>query len=277
MSISMFINLFYLFLLNCALAIDINQLNISVWLSGATYCNKENYMSMILDGPAKGFIYKYTLYDIKTDLQGYIGILPSSKSIYIVFRGSSSKLNWLDDFEIKKVPYNTFSECNCTVHYGFYRSALGVKNQTIFNINLLKKLYPLYNIIVSGHSYGAAISQLIAMELYKEDFISSIYNYGQPRVGDQAYAMFVNKQIHNNWRMTHNKDIVPHVPPIIWFNYSHSCREIFQDSYDNLNICSDTNCEDPTCTNQYNLIQTNGDEHLYYLGHYLSCNSSTLN
>jgi len=61
---------------------------------------------MSLLGPASGLIYKETLYDIKTDIQVYIGILPSEKSIYVVLRGSSSKINWLDDFEVKSPLYN---------------------------------------------------------------------------------------------------------------------------------------------------------------------------
>lgn len=273
----MFINLLFFLLIKSILSFDINQLNTSLWLSSAAYCNKENYSSMILDGPAVGFIYENTLYDIKTDLQGYIGILSSTKTIYVTFRGSSSKLNWLDDIEIIKVPYTSFIECNCTVHYGFYRSALGVRNETIRHITLLKKLYPLYNIIITGHSYGAAISQLLAMELYKDGFNTKVYNFGQPRIGDLKYAQFVSKQLLHNWRMTHTNDIVPHIPPILWLNYSHSCREVFQDSNDNLILCSNTDCEDPLCTNQYNLSQTNGSKHSYYLGHYLSCNSSTVN
>ena len=80
--------------------IDLNQLNIGVWLSGAAYCGKDKYKSMSLSGPAMGFVYRETLYDVKTDLQGYIGTLSSSKSIYVVLRGSSSTMNWLDDFEV---------------------------------------------------------------------------------------------------------------------------------------------------------------------------------
>ena len=65
------------------MAYDEKQLNIGVWLSGASYCGKDNYKSMILGGPADGFVYKDTIYDVKTDLQGYIGILSSAKTIFL--------------------------------------------------------------------------------------------------------------------------------------------------------------------------------------------------
>jgi hypothetical protein len=262
--------------ISIALSYDSTQLKSGVWLSGAAYCGKDKYKTMILNGPATGFIYKETLYDIKTDLQGYVGILPTTKSIYVVIRGSSSIMNWFDDFNVKLVPYTTFPECNCKVHNGFYLSALGVLNKTIDSINLLKVKYPGYSVVVTGHSYGASCGQLLAMEMIKRGINTKLYNYGQPRVGDYKYAAFVNTKITEYYRTTHNKDVVPHLPPIDGFSYLHSCREIFEDLNGNLKVCSSINCEDPTCANQYNLVQTNGDDHLYYLGHRVSCEESTV-
>jgi len=253
---------------------DSVQLNTGVWLSGAAYCGKENYQTMILDGPADGFTYKETLYDVKTDLQGYIGILPTTKSIYVVIRGSSSVMNWLDDFEVKLVPYNSFPECNCKIHYGFYNSALAVVSKTTNTVKILQKQYPDYSVVVTGHSYGAACGQILAMELVKNGINVKLYNYGQPRVGDANYATFVNTKIQEYYRATHNKDIVPHVPPIEGFGYQHSCREIFEDSTGKLRVCSSSNCEDPKCSDQFNLVQTNGEDHSYYLGHRVACNES---
>lgn len=272
------INFFILFsfFLSVASSYDLIQLNTCVWLSGAAYCGKDKYKSMILGGPASGFTYKETLYDIKTDLQGYIGILPTTKSIYVVFRGSSSVINWLDDFEVKLVPYDTFPECNCKVHYGFYNSALSVINKTIDTLKILRIQYPGYSIVITGHSYAASTGQLLAMELIKKGINPKLYNYGQPRVGDINYASFVNTKITEYYRITHNKDIVPHMPPIEGFNYYHSCREIFEDSTGYLNLCSAINCEDPKCANQFTLYQTNTDDHLYYLGHRVSCDESTV-
>lgn len=255
---------------------NLDTLTNGVWLSGAAYCGKENYNSMKLSPPVSDFVYMGTLYDIKTDLQGYIGLLPSQNTINVVLRGSSSFMNWLDDFEIRLVPYDTFPECNCKVHNGFYRSALGVRNQTLDTIKLLYKVYPYYQIIVTGHSYGASVGQLLAMELQRENLDVQIYNYGQPRVGDDKYAAFVNKNIDVYWRTVHDRDMVPHMPPTM-FNYVHSCREIFEDSNGVLNVCNHTDCEDPLCANQYNLMETNTNDHLYYLGHRVACEESVSN
>jgi len=258
------------------MAMDMNQLNAGVWLSGAAYCGKENYKTMKLAGPAQGFVYKDTLYDKKTDLQGYIGTLSSTKSIYVVLRGSSSTMNWLDDFEVKLVPYTSYPECKCKVHYGFYRSALGVSNKTTEVVKNLQKLYPTYSVVVTGHSYGAACAELIAMELERNGLHVKVYDYGQPRVGDKQYASFVKTHINEYYRTTHNKDLVPHVPPMDGFGYHHSCREVFEDASGELTLCSNTNCEDPTCADQYSLVHTSTEDHLYYLGHRVSCEESTV-
>jgi hypothetical protein len=274
-----FFNIFlFLSLLGFAksVSLDLGQLNTGVWLSGASYCGKDKYKSMILGGPASGFVYKETLYDVKTDLQGYIGTLATTKSIYVVLRGSSSTMNWLDDFEVKQVPYTTYPECNCNVHYGFYRSALGVSNITVETVKSLQKLYPTYSVVVTGHSYGASCGQLIAMELERNGIETKLYNYGQPRVGDKKYADFANTVIREYYRATHNKDTVPHVPPIEGFGYYHSCREVFEDVTGKLTTCSEVNCEDPKCADQYSLIQTNTDDHSVYLGHPLYCEDSTV-
>jgi len=257
-----------------ALSYDSAQLNTCVWLSGAAYCGKDKYSSMILKGPASSFVYKDTLYDVKTDLQGYIGILPTTKSIYVVLRGSSSVVNWLDDFEVKLVPYTSFPECNCNVHYGFYNSALAVSSKAVNVVKGLIKQYIGYSVVVTGHSYGASCAQLIGMELERNGINVKVYDYGQPRVGDSKYAAFVNTKIEEQYRITHNKDMVPHVPPIEGFGYHHSCREIFEDSTGKLTLCSATNGEDPACADRFSLYQTNTDDHSYYLGHHMSCEDS---
>jgi len=250
------------------------QPDINVWLSGAAYCDKDAYMKMQLSGPAQGFLVKDVLYDKRTGLQGYIGILPSSESVHVVFRGSSSAKNWIDDFIVVKTNYTTFPDCMCDVHKGFYVSALSVADQTVNTVINLLIDNPTYSVITTGHSYGAGVAQFVSMELLANGIPNQVYNYGQPRTGDPKFAAFYNKHMTDYWRFTHNADIVPHVPPIK-MNYIHSCGEVFEDVNGLLSFCSENECEDPNCADQYSLIHTNGDDHSIYLGHTLTCESST--
>jgi len=181
----------------------------------------------------------------------------------------------LDDFEVMQVEYTSFPECiSCKVHYGFYRSALGVSNKAVSVVKSLIKQYPGYTVTVTGHSYGASCAQLIGMELVKNGINVKLYDYGQPRVGNSKYAAFVNTKIREHYRTTHNKDTVPHVPPMEGFGYYHSVQEIFEDVSGKLTVCSATIGEDPKCADQFTLIQTNTEDHSYYLGHRLSCEES---
>lgn len=252
--------------------------NTSVFLSGAAYCSKENYKTMVLAGPAEGFVVHSTLYHAKSDLQGYTGVMPSTKTIYVVFRGSSSLLNWLDDFKFLKTEYLTYPSCQCLVHKGFYGASNGLKSQVFESVTFLQKKYGYKDIVVTGHSLGAAIAQLIMMELSLSLPLSGglySYNFGQPRIGDAKYAGFVNTIIDEDHllRFTHNKDMVPHVPPVE-MGYLHSCREVFEDENGKIKECSNVNCEDALCADQYSFMDTNTDDHSIYLQHIMSCESS---
>lgn len=267
----------YLFLFLCILPLinsimyNNNTAEIGVWLSAATYCDRQNYSTMVLSGPATGFQYYSTLYDIKTATQGYMGVYLPKKQIYIIFRGSSFTRNWIDNSMIRLIPYNTFPDCNCTVHSGFYKSVENIYPSVYSFIQKLLHLYPSYEVIVTGHSYGAAIAQLIGMELFKNNITSIVYNYGQPRVGNKDYANFVNANLLI-WRFTHYKDMVPHIPPID-FGYYHSVIEVYQDNENNYYICTDG--EDSNCADQFKLYQTNGVDHNIYLNHVMDCSTST--
>ena len=54
-----------------------------------------------------------------------------------------------------------------------------------------------------------------------------MYNFGSPRVGNKKFSEFVSSYWPtNNWRITHNKDIVPHNPSSgILMEYWQTCTE----------------------------------------------------
>ena len=63
-------------------------------------------------------------------------------------------------------------------------------------INLLKKDYPSASFIVTGHSLGAAISTVAALEVQlMYGNVKYFYNYGSPRVGNKKYANFLMEKI----------------------------------------------------------------------------------
>ena len=96
---------------------DVKIANQSVYYSAAAACGQESYPKMVVAGPTESFKYLYTLYDKKSDTQGYIGVQSSTSQIWIVYRGTTSYTNWLDDGEIV---LTSIDFCDgCKVHYGF--------------------------------------------------------------------------------------------------------------------------------------------------------------
>jgi len=110
---------------------DTNQGLKSVWLSAAASCGHDNYMTHVFKGPTEGFVVSKVIYNAEDDTQGYIGYLPSDKSIYVVFRGSESIENWKTNLNAFKVPYTSWSDCNCQVHKGFYAAEQKVISEVI--------------------------------------------------------------------------------------------------------------------------------------------------
>jgi hypothetical protein len=245
-------------------AYDNNQAMIGVWLSAAAYCGKSQYYSHSFSkGPTAGFVVTATVSDPPSDTEGFVGYLPSDKSIYVAFRGSSSIRNWITNLDAWKMPYTSYPECNCQVHKGFYQAEQNVIGGILSEVKNLRAKFPSYAVKVTGHSLGAALAQLTSMDLKKAGYAVSVYNFGQPRTGDKTYASFATAKVPT-WRVTHNKDIVPHLPFEAGMEFYHVCREEFENADHSLKTC-DTSCEDKTCADQFATAETNVDDHLLYL------------
>jgi hypothetical protein len=92
---------------------------ISWHLSLKAYCGVDNLHLMPFTNVVEGFVHTKTVWWEDYDVTGYIGYMPSQETIYVVYRGTQSALNWELDFMVKKVSYEeTWPECNCKVHEG---------------------------------------------------------------------------------------------------------------------------------------------------------------
>lgn len=136
-------------------------------------------MTQHYSGVVSGFVATKVISNIANDVEGFVGYLPSDKSIFVVFRGSISIRNWLTNLTTTKTNYTTFPACfNCQVHEGFYYATKSVYPDVLKEVQHLKALYPTYAIKTTGHSLGGALAQLTAMELLNSGFAVSMYNFG---------------------------------------------------------------------------------------------------
>ena len=66
-----------------------------------------------------------------------------------------------------------------------------------------------------------------------------------------------------HFRLVHNKDLVPHLPPHVDFN--HVANEVFFDEkMTSYKVCSDTG-EDPTCSNKFYPDYSAKDHDFYFV------------
>lgn len=83
------------------------------------------------------------------------------------------------------------------MHLGFYEDYTSLSSALMTNINDLNAANAPY-MVLTGHSAGAAQSNLAAFELALAGYpVGVVYNYGQPRTGDPTYASAFDSTIVN--------------------------------------------------------------------------------
>ena len=99
-------------------------------------------------------------------------------------------------------------------------------DDVLTEVERLRAEFPSYSVQCTGHSLGAALALVTAMDLANSGVPNSVYNFGQPRVGDPDFASCASTKITVE-RVTHLKDVVPHIPFESW-GYAHECREAYE-------------------------------------------------
>jgi hypothetical protein len=251
---------FLLALLSLVHAYDWTYGNLTLYHSESTYCSPSTYLTRTYKGPLQGFVPTYAIEDATHDTHGYIGYHAGQKAIYVAFRGSESITNWLSDLDAVLISYPHCS--GCEVHKGFYTAEQAVITSIISEVSRLLHVNPTYQVLVTGHSLGSALSTLTASDLVLSGITNvRLFNYGSPRVGNTAFANYYQTIVKDRNRVTHHKDTVPHVP--MHERFTHISGEYYEpDNTVRLNVC--TGQEDPNCSYQWSI--TSISDHLYYLG-----------
>jgi len=76
-------------------------------------------------------------------------------------------------------------------------------------------LVPSASVTVTGHSLGAALATLYAMDNARNDQVLNplLCTFASPRVGDSTFATTFNGLGLASWRIVNVRDIVPYLPP----------------------------------------------------------------
>ena len=192
----------------------------------------------------------------------------NKNTLFISIRGSENIMNWVDNIQVRKTtPYN---DTNIEVSKGFYKAYTYLKNDIFDKLNILRSKYNTNNLLITGHSLGAAIGTLLAFDiLYTNDNynIEHLITFGSPRIGNDVFVKSFEKYNLLHYRVTHYNDIVPHVPQE-FLDYLHIPSEIWYDEENtNIKICDDNYTEeDNTCSDSCGPTKcTSISDHLFYL------------
>ncbi|MFL5354753.1 lipase family protein [Archangium sp.] len=174
----------------------------------------------------------------------------------LCFRGTepSNILSWMTDASVAPDPFIGVTASAGQVHGGFYRNVMALWPSLLESLEkalqgrsvsddtdpttapkpMLRKLEALY---ITGHSLGGAMAALAGALLYQgaerdrelyvqlRRVLRGVYTYGQPMVGDAAFAKECGSFDSRLFRHVYKNDIVPHMPPLATGRFTHFGRE----------------------------------------------------
>jgi hypothetical protein len=220
----------------------------------------------------------YKRYDIRCDalhLDTCCGLAIAAhgdKAIVLVFRGTTSFLQLIEEADKSVLNKHVEWAAGGKVSKYFNDAFFDIWNGGMKDgFNTLKAQYPDYAVWVTGHSLGGAMATLGGSYLIKNNLADpstmKLVTFGEPRVGNKAFAEAHDKQLDYHFRVTHSRDIVPHIPEEIFEYHQHKFEVFYHDNMKpgaKYKVCKED--EDMGCSNGL-LLDTSVPDHLKYFDH----------
>ncbi len=149
-----------------------------------------------------------------TDTQGMFGVAHGD-TLVVAFRGSEETgiADWITDLKfVQQVfPYGEGGNKKVKVHYGFIQAYKSVRDAVLNEA----RNTPYKKVICTGHSLGAALATLAALDIRYNfpDKEVRCYTFGSPKVGNKDFAKSYNKRVPETYRFVNGSDTVPNIPP----------------------------------------------------------------
>ena len=143
----------------------------------------------------------------------------------ICFRGTESLKDIITDLRVNKT--DAF-DGKGKVHSGFHNAVDDVYKKIEQAININRK------IIVTGHSLGGALAQLMAYRLAVNKYqVSGIYTYGSPRVGNSEFKTEYDARLaKKTYLHINNKDLVTSIPfEILGYRHLGAIERTFNENH----------------------------------------------
>jgi hypothetical protein len=145
---------------------------------------------------------------------GLYGFVARGKKANVIsFRGSTTTLDWVNNFNFTTAPADKIG-LNGWMHSGFGR-ILSSNFSKVTDAMQKLQLDPAKPLMVTGHSLGGAIATLVASKLKREGrWNPFLMTFGQPRVGDHSLTPQISELLNSGYyRFFRSDDPVSRVPP----------------------------------------------------------------
>lgn len=173
------------------------------------------------------------------------------RTAIICFRGSTSKqISWLENIHSAMIPaqgtisiqgdnfdYTFAKDTNASVHGGYALGIAYLYQDILFHINTLNQL-GYYNFIITGHSQGGSITNLLLAYLNNlpEGVISNknkfkAYAFAAPMVGNKAFSNEYNLRYcktGNSYNIVNPYDRIPKLPMSIENTLSDTSISVYK-------------------------------------------------
>ena len=116
------------------------------------------------------------------DVDYLICVVPEEESIYLLFAGSNSDIDWRIDFDFPARPYRE-QISSLMVHKGFIKAWKSANDVIIEELKDVVLKYPNYEVFIAGWSYGGAMAILAGEDyFYRTCKKARLITYGAPKI-----------------------------------------------------------------------------------------------
>ncbi|KHN95615.1 lipase [Metarhizium album ARSEF 1941] len=157
-----------------------------------------------------------------TGIGAYVAVDSARKEVVFSVRGSNNIRNYVTDVVFAWRHCDLTPECK--LHIGFAEAWDEIKDAVTQAIMYAREMNPGYEVVITGHSLGGAVATIGAAYLRRDGLPANLYTYGSPRVGNDKFANWFSEQRGGQWRVTHENDPVPRLPPM-FAGYRHVTPE----------------------------------------------------
>jgi len=250
--------------------------------AAAAYCPAKNIVNWNCAAcsmaPGFRFLGGTTSLLLGLNITAYIGVDESKQIVVMAFEGSQDFTQiWDQVIESGMTPHPTIPGALVMTYFMQYYIETAPLLESVMTSVLQN--YSSYQVYVTGHSLGGALAVLAAASMVQSGVLDSdsttVYTYGQPRVGDYGFAKAAQANIRTLYRLIHFNDPVPHIPPCTSIaglcttaGFYHVKTEVwyYTESMGSYRVCTGIPYgEDKTCSN---LVPVYVDltDHTHYFG-----------